>query len=86
MKDELDALVRQMVDGGILYREAVSQFKKVFILVALRDNTGNKSKTAQILRMHRNTFARTLADLGIKVERRPPQKAAAVRRPSRRAG
>ena len=86
MRDELDVLVRQMVDGGILYREALTQFKRVFILVVLRDNAENKSKTARILGMHRNTFARNLADLGIKVEPRPPQKATAVRGSTRRAG
>jgi DNA-binding NtrC family response regulator len=76
MRNELDALVRQMVDGGILYREALTQFKKVFIGVALRDKAENKSKTARVLGMHRNTFIRTITDLGIKVERCPPQKAA----------
>ena len=76
MRDELDALVRQMVDGGILYREALTQFKKVFIDVAFRDNAGNKTKTARILRMNRNTFIRTITNLGINVERCPPNKAA----------
>ena len=76
MRIDLDALVRQMVDGGILYREALTQFKKVFIGVALQDNAGNKSKTARILGINRNTFIRTLTDLGIKVERCPRQKAA----------
>lgn len=66
MRNELDALVRQMVDGGILYREALTQFKRVFIGVALRDNAENKSKTARLLGMHRNTFIRTVIDLGIK--------------------
>jgi DNA-binding NtrC family response regulator len=69
MRNELDELVRQMVDGGILYREALTQFRKVFIGVALRDNAGNKSKTARILGMNRNTFIRSLTDLGIEVGR-----------------
>jgi DNA-binding NtrC family response regulator len=86
MTFELDALVRQMVDGGILYREALTQFKKVFIGVTLRENAGNKSKTARTLRMNRNTFIRTITDLGIKVERRPLQKAGTVRRSTRSAG
>jgi len=66
-----------MVDGHILYREAVREFKRGFIHRALQDNKGNKSRTAQNLRMHRNTFSRNLLDLGIKLERRLPRKAAA---------
>jgi len=77
MKGELDILVRRMVDGRIFYHEAVREFKKVFVLTVLRENGQNQSRTARILGMHRNTLARTLIDLGIKGERRPPQKAAA---------
>jgi DNA-binding NtrC family response regulator len=86
MRNELDALVRQMVDGGILYREALTQFKKVFIGIALRDNAGNKPKTARIMGMNRNTFIRTITDLGIKVERCLPREAAAVRRSTKTPG
>ena len=72
---ELDVLVRRMIGGHILYCEAVTEFKRAFIQKALRDNGGNKTRTARVLRMHRNTLSRTLAELTIKVERRPPQKA-----------
>ena len=74
---ELDVLVRRMIDGHILYCEAVTEFKRAFIQKVLRENTGNKTQTARILRMHRNTLRRTLSELGIKAERRLPQKAAA---------
>lgn len=77
MHTQLELLVRRIVDGHILYREAVREFKRTFIQQALRDNMGNQNRTAQILRMHRNTLSRNLAELGIKVEHRPPQKAAA---------
>ena len=73
----MDILVRQMVDGHIFYHEAVREFKKIFVLTVLRDNDQNQTKTARILGMHRNTLTRTLIELGIKGERRPPQKAAA---------
>jgi DNA-binding NtrC family response regulator len=74
---ELDRLVRRMVDGHILYSEAVREFKRAFIGTALRDSMGNQNRTAQTLRMHRNTLSRNLAELGIKPERRVPQRAAA---------
>lgn len=73
---ELDVLVRRMIDGHIFYCEAVPEFKRAFIQETLRENRGNKTQTARVLRMHRNTLSRTLAELKIKVERRPPQKAA----------
>ena len=77
MGAKVDILVRQMVDGRIFYHEAVREFKKVFVLTVLRENGQNQSRTARTLGMHRNTLARTLVELGIKGERRPPQKAAA---------
>ena len=41
MSDELDSLVKQMYQRGILYREAVSEFQKVFVASALREYRGN---------------------------------------------
>ncbi len=83
---DLAFLVRRLVDGRILYCEAVTAFKRVFIQEALRENGGNKTQTARVLRMHRNTLSRTIAELKIKVERRPPQKAVEEGRLSFRAG
>ena len=77
MQSDVESLVRQMVDGHILYEEAVREVKKSFMRVALRENDGNKSRTARSLGMHRNTFSRTLVSLGIFVERRRSQKVAA---------
>lgn len=51
---------------GIFYGEAVREFKKTFIAVALRDNKGNQSRTARALGMHRNTLFRHVAELGIR--------------------
>jgi DNA-binding NtrC family response regulator len=76
MQSNLESLVRQMVDGHILYEEAVREVQKAFVRVALRENNGNKSRTARSLGMHRNTFSRTLVNLEI-VERRRSQKVAA---------
>ena len=77
MTANMNIFVRQLVDGHIFYHEAVREFKKVFLLTALQDNNQNQAKTARILGMHRNTLTRALIELGIKGERRPPQKAAA---------
>ncbi len=63
---------------GILYYEALEEFKKQFILVVLRDVTWNKSQAARILEMHRSTLVRILRELNIDIrtlrtaERRSP--------------
>lgn len=78
MADDLDALVKRMHQGGILYQEAVREFQKAFIASALREHRGNVSKTAPSLGLHRNSLSRIALRLGLKVssfrspKRRPP--------------
>ena len=92
MRGELDALISQIRKGGILYTEAVWEFRKVFIATVLRENNGNQSKAARELGMHRNTLSRTISALQLDVRalrpnsRRPPGRApalSAVRKMSR---
>ncbi len=81
MKDQLEALVNQMYRSGILYSEAVCEFKKRFITTVLQENNGNQCKAARALGMHRNTLSRTIAELKLDVRavrngmRRPPRSA-----------
>ncbi len=81
MKEQLEDLVMQMYRGGITYAEAVREFKKAFLLTALKENNGNQSKAAPELGMHRNSLARTIYDLQLDVRglrpgsRRPPGRA-----------
>ena len=55
----------------------VREFKKQFVLTVLRDLDCNETKAARVLRMHRNTLARTLSELDLdiralrKTKRRP---------------
>jgi Fis family transcriptional regulator, factor for inversion stimulation protein len=78
VKDQLEALIQQMVHSGILYSEAVREFKKRFILTVLQENNGNQCRAARDLGMHRNTLSRTIAELKLDVRavrngaRRPP--------------
>lgn len=60
MKDQLEALVGQLVDRGILLEEAVIEFEKKFIKRALERSNGNQSRAARILGIHRNTLGRKL--------------------------
>ncbi len=80
MKDQLEALVAQMNKSGIMYSEAVREFKKRFIIHVLQENQGNQCKAARELGMHRNTLSRTIAELELDVRtlrdnRRPPRSA-----------
>ncbi len=81
MKDQLEALVAQMYKSGILYSEAVREFKRRFILTVLQANHGNQCKAARELGMHRNTLSRTITELKLDVRalrdgtRRPPRSA-----------
>jgi len=81
VKDQLEALIMQMYKSGILYNEAVREFKKKFILAVLQENKGNQCKAARQLGMHRNTLSRTITELGLDIKslrgvtRRPPRSA-----------
>ncbi|HKD90359.1 MAG TPA: helix-turn-helix domain-containing protein, partial [Terriglobales bacterium] len=63
MKDQLESLIMQMYRSGILYSEAVREFKKRFLQTVLQENNGNQCKAARELGMHRNTLSRTIAEL-----------------------
>ncbi len=84
MKDQLEALVTQMYKSGILYSEAVREFKKRFILSVLQEHNGNQCKAARELGMHRNTLSRTITELKLDIRalragaRRPPRSARAL--------
>ena len=65
MKDQLEALVAQMHGSGILYSEAVREFKKRFIMNVLQQNKGNQCKAARQLGMSHRTLARRLALEGL---------------------
>ena len=69
MKDQLDALVNQMIEHGIFYEDAVSEFEKRFIWKILEKNNGNLCKAARELHIHRNTLTRKIAVLDL--DRKP---------------
>jgi len=60
VKDQLEGLVIQMVDRGILFDEAVGEFEKRFIKRVLDRANGNQSRAAQVLGIHRNTLSRKM--------------------------
>jgi DNA-binding NtrC family response regulator len=60
VRDQLESLVGQMVERGILFDEAVNEFEKRFIKRALDRSNGNQSRAARLLGIHRNTLSRKI--------------------------
>ena len=65
LKDQLENLIDQLYSSGILYSEAVREFKKKFIVKVIKENRGNQCKAGRELGMHRNTLNRTITGLQI---------------------
>lgn len=62
MKDQLEALINQMVEQGVAYEDAVAEFEKRFIKRVLERASGNQSRAARELGIHRNTLSRKIED------------------------
>jgi DNA-binding NtrC family response regulator len=60
VRDQLEALVGQMVERGIQFDEAVNEFEKKFIKRVLDRSRGNQSRAARLLGIHRNTLSRKI--------------------------
>ena len=65
MKQQLEALVTEMVDKGILFTEAKREFEKKFIARVLQRHRGNLSRAAKDLRIHRNTLGKKIEEYKI---------------------
>ena len=61
MRDDLLALVQQMIDRGIRFEEAQKEFEKVFIARALTKTNYNVCKAAKMTGLHRNTLSRKMS-------------------------
>jgi len=71
VKDQLEGLVSQMVEHGILFDEAIGEFEKRFIKRVLDRVEGNQSRAAGILGIHRNTLSRKIIEYKLDGRRRP---------------
>ena len=84
MKDQLEALINQMVEQGIAFEDAVSEFEKRFIKRVLEKANGNQSKAAGELRIHRNTLSRKIDEFKLDHRARPRRRARLETEPGRR--
>jgi transcriptional regulator with PAS, ATPase and Fis domain len=63
VKQQLEALITEMVEKGILFADAKREFEKRFIARVLQQHKGNLSRAAQDLKIHRNTLGRKIEEL-----------------------
>jgi DNA-binding NtrC family response regulator len=66
VRDQMDKLVTEMLEKGVLYEDARREFEKMFIARALQRTRGNVGDAADLLGLHRNTVARKVAEYRIK--------------------
>ena len=58
MNQEMEQLIAKLINGGILFDEAMQEFEKRFILKMLDRHNNNLSKAALALGIHRNTLSK----------------------------
>ncbi|MFZ2054614.1 MAG: helix-turn-helix domain-containing protein [Candidatus Aminicenantales bacterium] len=63
---KLDVLIKEMVDKGIQYKDAMDEFEKIFLETSSKKYKGNKSKVAKAIGIHRNTLHSRAKALKIK--------------------
>ena len=69
MRDQLEALVQEMLDRGVRYDDARQEFEKVFITRALQRSKGSVGDAADLLGLNRNTLRKKLRELDIRARR-----------------
>jgi transcriptional regulator with PAS, ATPase and Fis domain len=85
MRERLEALIDDMLDGQIMLDEAVTEFEKLYIQKALSRNKEHLSRTASQLGIHRNTLSKRVAayrtqERAASNNHRPPKAAARRKR------
>jgi DNA-binding NtrC family response regulator len=66
LREQLEKLVQEMIERGILYEDAKREFERVFIQRALARSGGSLLKASKILGLHRNTMTRKITEYKIK--------------------
>jgi transcriptional regulator with PAS, ATPase and Fis domain len=65
VKQQMDSLISEMVEKGILFTEARREFEKRFIARVLQRHRGNVTKAAKDLRIHRNTLGKKIEEYNL---------------------
>ena len=62
MREQMERLIREMVDKGILFEDAVRAFEKSFMAEVLSRSKGSLTAAAKTLGIHRNTLSRKVVE------------------------
>jgi transcriptional regulator with PAS, ATPase and Fis domain len=62
VKQQLESLIAEMIEKGIVFSEARREFEKRFIARMLQRHRGNLSRAAKDLRIHRNTLGKKIEE------------------------
>ena len=62
MREQLERLIREMVDRGIRFEDALRAFEKTFVAEVLSRSDGSLTDAARSLGIHRNTLSRKVAE------------------------
>lgn len=61
IREQMEALIEEMLNGRIMLNEAISEFEKLYIQKALSRYDEHLSQTASALGIHRNTLSKRVA-------------------------
>jgi DNA-binding NtrC family response regulator len=75
VREQLERLVAEMVNRGILYEDARREFERRFIQCALDEAGGSIGRAAERTGLHRNTLRRKMDQYGISANSRRLRKA-----------
>ena len=62
MRDQMEKLIAELVESGVFFQDAVSEFEKRFIKRVLENYRGNQLQSAKALGIHRNTLGRKMEE------------------------
>ena len=62
MREQMERLIREMVDRGILFEDARRDFEKGFIAQVLEPHRRQPDRRRRTLGIHRNTLSRKIAE------------------------
>jgi Fis family transcriptional regulator len=79
VREQLEALIHQMVEKGIRYDAIAQDFERCYITRVLERVKGNQSRAARTLGMHRNTLSRKIAEYNLNGDFRRPAETPAAR-------
>jgi DNA-binding NtrC family response regulator len=85
MKDHFERLVDHFVGNGFSMDEAVALLERALIARALEKTRGNRSAASKMLKVHRNTLQRKIAEYGLEVRAPERKLPSSIRAISRRA-